>query len=179
MNIASEFFLSTQAYLDEEVILVNTSNPLGQNTTWMIPANVTVVTQNENYTVLKFNQLGAYTISLKQTQGDCYALYSKVINVEQRSIMPNIGNTNSPFITEFTITPNPNDGNFNAIIKIQESSPIKLRLYALNGQQSLTEQSGNGQASYVIPFNTNLSAGIYALVLETAKQTLIKKVIIY
>ncbi len=179
VNIASEFFLSTQAYLDEEVILVNTSNPLGQNTTWVIPANVTVVTQNDNYTVLKFNALGAYTISLKQTQGDCYALYSKVINVEQRSVMPNIGNTSNPFITEFTITPNPNNGNFNAVIKIQENSPIKLRLYALSGQQSIMEESGDGQKSYVIPFNTNLSAGIYAMVLETAKQTLIKKIVIY
>jgi hypothetical protein len=179
VNIASEFFLSTQAYLDEEVILVNASNPMGQNTTWIIPNNVVMVSQNDNFTVLKFNAVGAYTISLKQTQGDCYALYSKVINVEPRSVMPNIGNTSNPFILEFTITPNPNNGAFNAIVKIQENSPIKLRLYALNGQQPLVEESGNGQDDYTIPFNTGLPAGVYALVLETAKQTMVKKIIIF
>lgn len=179
VNISSEFFLSSQAYLDEEVILVNTSNPLGENTIWQIPDNVTVVTQTDHYIVLKFSAIGNYTISLKQTQGDCYALYSKTINVEAKTINPSIGSTSNSYITEFIITPNPSDGNFNAIVKLEESSPVKLRLYALTGQQPLIEKYEVGQKSYVINFNNYLASGTYALILETSKQTLIKKIIIY
>jgi hypothetical protein len=179
VNISSEFFLSSQAYLNEEVVLVNASNPLGQNTVWQIPNNVSIVSQTENYIVLKFPTIGSYTISLKQTQGDCYALYSKIINVEPKTINSNIGNTSNPFISEFSVTPNPSNGNFNAIVKLEESSPIKLRLYALNGQLPLIEKSETGQKSYVVNFNINLAAGTYALILETAKQTLVKKIIIY
>ncbi|EMY3553642.1 T9SS type A sorting domain-containing protein [Flavobacterium psychrophilum] len=179
VNISSEFFLSSQAYLDEEVILVNASSPLGQNTVWQIPNNVSIVSQTENYIVLKFPTIGSYSISLKQTQGDCYALYSKIINVEPKTINSNIGNTSNPFITEFTVTPNPSNGNFNAIVKLEESSPIKLRLYALSGQQPLIEKYETAQKSYVVDFSTSLAAGTYALILETAKQTLVKKIIIY
>ena len=179
VNISSEFFLSSQAYLDEEVILVNASTPLGQNTVWQIPNNVIIVSQTENYIVLKFSSTGSYSISLKQTQGDCYALYSKIINVEPKTINSNIGNSSNPFITEFTVTPNPSNGNFNAIVKLEESSPIKLRLYALSGQQPLIEKYETNQKSYVVAFNANLPAGTYALILETSKQTLVKKIIIY
>ncbi|ELM3726004.1 T9SS type A sorting domain-containing protein [Flavobacterium psychrophilum] len=179
VNISSEFFLSSQAYLNEEVVLVNASNPLGENTVWQIPNNVSIVSQTENYIVLKFPTIGSYTISLKQTQGDCYALYSKIINVEAKTINSNIGNTSNPFISEFSVTPNPSNGNFSAIVKLEESSPIKLRLYALNGQLPLIEKSETGQKSYVVNFNINLAAGTYALILETAKQTLVKKIIIY
>ncbi len=177
--ISSEFFLSSQAYLNEEVILVNTSNPLGQNTIWDIPNTVTIVSQNENYIVLKFPAVGSYTISLKQTQGDCYAVYSKLITVEPKTINASIGNTSNPFISEFTVSPNPSSGDFSAIIKLEESSPIKLRLYALSGQVPLIEKYETGQKNYVVPFSINLAAGTYALILETAKQTLVKKIIIY
>lgn len=179
VNISSEFFLSSQAYLNEEVVLVNASNPLGQNTVWQIPNNVIIVSQTENYIILKFPTIGSYSISLKQTQGDCYALYSKIINVEPKTINSNIGNTSNPFISEFSVTPNPSNGNFNALVKLEESSPIKLRLYALNGQLPLIEKSETGQKNYVVNFNINLAAGTYALILETAKQTLVKKIIIY
>ena len=179
VTISSEFFLSSQAYLNEEVVLVNTSNPLGQNTIWDIPNTVTIVSQNENYIVLKFPAVGSYTISLKQTQGDCYAIYSKLITVEPKTINASIGNTSNPFISEFSVSPNPSSGDFSAIIKLEESSPIKLRLYALSGQVPLIEKYETGQKNYVVPFSINLAAGTYALILETAKQTLVKKIIIY
>ncbi|RVU91576.1 T9SS C-terminal target domain-containing protein [Flavobacterium columnare] len=177
--ISSEFFLTSQAYLNDEVILINASNPLGENTSWEIPNTVTIVNQNEKYIVLKFTSLGSYTISLKQTQGDCYALYSKTINVEPKLINPTIGNEAQPFITEFLVTPNPSNGDFQTIVKLAESSPIKLRLYPINGQQPILEKSENGQKSYVLDFNSSLAAGTYALILETAKETLVKKIIIY
>ncbi|SPE77499.1 hypothetical protein FLACOL_01494 [Flavobacterium columnare] len=177
--ISSEFFLTSQAYLNDEVILINASNPLGENTSWEIPNTVTIVNQNEKYIVLKFRSLGSYTISLKQTQGDCYALYSKTINVEPKLINPTIGNEAQPFITEFLVTPNPSNGDFQTIVKLAESSPIKLRLYPINGQQPILEKSENGQKSYVLDFNSSLATGTYALILETAKETLVKKIIIY
>ncbi len=177
--ISSEFFLTSQAYLNDEVILIYASNPLGENTSWQIPNTVTIVNQNEKYIVLKFTSLGSYTISLKQTQGDCYALYSKTITVEPKTIDANIGNVAQPFITDFLVTPNPSNGDFQAIVKLAETSPIKLRLYPINGQQPLVEKKENGQKSYVIEFNSALPTGTYALILETAKQTLVKKIIIY
>jgi predicted RNase H-like HicB family nuclease len=177
--ISSEFLLSSQAYLDEEVILVNTSEPFGENTQWMIPNGVAIVDQKEKFITLKFNTIGSYAIGLKQTQGDCYAVYSKNIMVEQRSTLPNTDAENSKFITDFIITPNPSDGNFKAIINLEDNSPVSLRLFSYNGQYSLVQKKESGKKNYSVDFDANLATGMYVLVLETAQQTLVKKIIIY
>ncbi len=179
VNIESEFFVTSQAYVGEDVILVNTSNPFGQNTEWVYPADAIVVSQEPKFTVLKFDTPGSKAVSLKQTQGDCFALYSKNINVEDRGNIPNSSNNNSPFIKDFLVTPIPVkiDGNFTAVINLQEISPIKLRLYSLVGQNAIIQKSEAGAKNYVVDFNLNIASGTYVLVLETAKQTLIRKII--
>jgi hypothetical protein len=179
VDINSEFFLSSQAYLDEEVILVNASNPFGENTQWIIPENVNIVEQKEKFVTLKFNKTGVYTIALKQTQGDCYALYSKNISVEPRSTLPNAATTKTHFINDFIVTPNPSDGNFKALVNLESNSPINLRLFSYNGQYTLIQKKDSGKKNYAVDFNVKLASGVYVLVLETAQQTLVKKIIIY
>ncbi|WP_294961338.1 T9SS type A sorting domain-containing protein [uncultured Flavobacterium sp.] len=175
--ISAEFLLSSQAYLDEEVILVNTSSPFGESTDWVIPAGVKVVEQKEKYITLKFNATGVYSIGLKQTQGECYAVYTKNITVEQRSTMPNEG-TASKFITDFIVTPNPNNGNFKAIVNLENNSAINLRLFSSSGQNTMIQKQESGKKKYEVDFNTSLQSGMYIIVLETEQQTLVKKIIV-
>jgi len=176
--ISSEFLLSSQAYLDEEVILINTSNPFGESTNWVIPKGVKVVEQKEKYITLKFDATGVYSIGLEQTQGECYAVYSKNITVEQRSGLPNAGAT-SQFIVDFIVTPNPSDGNFKAYITLENNSAVNLRLFATTGQNTMIQKNESGKKKYEIDFETKLGSGMYVLVLETGQQTLVKKIIIY
>lgn len=175
--ISSEFLLSSQAYLDEEVILVNTSNPFGESTKWVIPKGVKIIEEKEKYITLKFDAIGVYSIGLQQTQGDCYAAYNKSITVEQRSTLPKTG-TMSKFITDFIVTPNPSNGNFTAIVNLENSSAVNLRLFSTSGEFTMQKKDA-GKKKYEINFNTSLQSGMYILVLETEQQTLVKKIIIY
>lgn len=176
--ISSEFLLSSQAYLDEEVILINTSNPYGEGTNWIIPEGVKIVEQKEKYITLKFDAVGVYTIGLQQTQGECYAIYNKNITVEQRSTLPNTG-TASQFIVDFIVTPNPSNGNFKALINLENESAVNLRLFSTTGQNTMIQKKESGKKKYEIDFETSLGSGMYILVLETGQQTLVKKIIIY
>lgn len=176
--ISSEFLVSSQAYLDEEVILINTSNPFGENTNWVIPKGVKLVEQKEKYITLKFDATGVYSIGLEQTQGECYAVYHKNITVEQRSTLPSVGTT-SQFITDFVVTPNPSNGNFKAHITLENNSAINLRLFSTTGQNTMIQKKESGKKKYEIDFETALGSGMYVLVLETGQQTLVKKIIIY
>jgi hypothetical protein len=175
--ISSEFLLSSQAYLDEEVILVNTSNPFGESTQWIIPKGVNIVEQKEKYITLKFDAIGTYTIGLQQTQGECYATYNKNITVEKRSTLPN-ASTGSKFIIDFIVTPNPSNGNFKAIVTLENNSAVNLRLFSTAGEFTM-QKNDSGKKKYEVDFNTSLSSGMYILVLETEQQTLVKKIIIY
>jgi len=176
--ISSEFLVSSQAYLDEEVILINTSNPFGENTNWVLPKGVKIVEQKEKYITLKFDATGVYSIGLQQTQGECYAVYNKNITVEQRSTLPNT-DTKSQFITDFIVTPNPSNGNFKAHITLENNSAINLRLFSTTGQNTMVQKKESGKKKYEIDFETTLGSGMYVLVLETGQQTLVKKIIIY
>ncbi|WP_264529056.1 T9SS type A sorting domain-containing protein [Flavobacterium sp. N502540] len=176
--IGAEFLLSSQAYLDEEVILVNTSNPFGDSTKWVIPSGVKVVEQKEKYITLKFDAAGFYTIGLQQTQGECFATFNKNIAVEKRSTLPN-GVTASQFIVDFIVTPNPTNGNFKAIVSLENTGAINLRLFSTSGQNTIIQKKESGKKKYEIDFETSLESGMYVLVLETGQQTLVKKIIIY
>lgn len=175
-EISSEFLLSSQAYLDEEVILVNTSEPFGEKTKWIVPNDVNVVEQKDKYITLKFNKIGTYTIGLEQTQGQCFAVYNKNITVEERSTLPNVG-TASKSIINFIVTPNPSNGNFKAIINLENTNAVNLRLFSTTGQFT-KQKKESGKKNYEIDFNTSLPSGMYILVLETEQQTLVKKIII-
>jgi len=175
--ISSEFLLSSQAYLDEEVILVNTSNPFGESTQWNIPNGVKIVEEKEKYIILKFDEIGTYAIGLQQTQGECFAEYNKNITVEKRSTLPNPGSA-PKFIIDFIVTPNPSNGNFKAIINLENKSAVNLRLFSTTGEFT-TQKKDSGRKNYEVDFNTSLQSGMYILVLETEQQTMVKKIIIY
>lgn len=177
VEISSEFLLSSEAYLDEEVILVNTSEPFGESTNWVIPNGVTIVEQKEKYITLKFDKIGTYTIGLEQTQGECFATYNKNITVEKRSTLPNAGTT-AKSIIDFIVTPNPSNGNFKAIINLENNSAVNLRLFSTTGE-FITQKKDSGKKKYEVDFSTSLQSGMYILVLETEQQTLVKKIIIY
>ena len=175
--ISSEFLLSSQAYLDEEVILVNTSDPFGESTQWNIPNVVKIVEEKEKYIILKFDEIGTYAIGLQQTQGECFAAYNKNITVEKRSTLPNPGSA-PKFIIDFIVTPNPSNGNFKAIINLENNSAVNLRLFSTTGEFT-TQKKDSGRKNYEVDFNTSLQSGMYILVLETEQQTMVKKIIIY
>lgn len=180
LDIDSEFLLTTQAYVNEEVILVNTSNPKGVTTQWIIEdQNVTVVDENTDYVTLRFAQQGNYNIALKQTQGDCFMLYDKEIIVEANTGQYNPTNANAGFIKEFTVAPNPSSGNFDVIVKLEDASPVKLRLFSLAGQAVQPERSLPSSKVHSANYNIQLPAGTYVLVLETPYQVLTKKLIIH
>ncbi|MCC9064156.1 T9SS type A sorting domain-containing protein [Flavobacterium piscisymbiosum] len=175
--ISSEFLLSSQAYLDEEVILVNTSDPFGESTQWNVPEGVNIVEQKEKYIILKFDEIGTYAIGLQQTQGECFAEYNKNITVEKRSTLPNPGSA-PKFIIDFIVTPNPSNGNFKAIINLENNSAVNLRLFSTTGEFT-AQKKDSGRKNYEVDFNTSLQSGMYVLVLETEQQTMVKKIIIY
>ncbi|KOP36640.1 MULTISPECIES: T9SS type A sorting domain-containing protein [unclassified Flavobacterium] len=175
--ISSEFLLSSQAYLDEEVILVNVSDPFGESTKWILPEGLKTIEQKEKYIILKFNEIGTYTVGLQQTQGECFAIYNKNIKVEKRSTLPNTGSSPKSII-DFIVTPNPSNGNFKAIVNLENNSAINLRLFSTTGEFTM-QKKDSGKKKYEVDFNTSLQSGMYILVLETELQTLVRKIIIY
>lgn len=179
VDIDAEFLLATQAYVGEEVILVNVSRPQGETTQWWVPNTVKINNQEDQQISLNFPKEGNYIIGLTSTQGECSQYFEKNIIVEQSKSLPNPGTTQNPFIKEFTLTPNPNQGEFKILVKLMEESPVVLRVFNTNGQL-YDERKIKGKAEYEEMYHLdNLGSSVYIIVLETSKGTLVKRMITY
>ncbi|WP_194269512.1 T9SS type A sorting domain-containing protein [Oceanihabitans sp. IOP_32] len=177
IEIDVEFLLSSQAYVEEDVILFNVSDPLGENSNWDIPKNVTIVNQTKTSITLRFPEANTYKIGLTSTQGSCYANQYKNIVVEDRIGLPSSGDAKNPFIEAFSLTPNPNTGQFQIVIHLTESSPIAIRVFDVHGGFVLEHLTQHTAKDYTIPMQVSLQAGVYFVVLETAKETQVKRMI--
>lgn len=178
-QIASEFLLTTQAYENEEVILVNTSSPKGETTEWLVPENesIEITNKSEDYISLIFKAKGEYRIGIKQTQGNCFELFYKNIIVEPATDLPKTQKNNEAFVREFEVAPNPNDGKFKAKVVLEKAGAIKFRLYSITGQL-VSEKNSASATEHWVDFQDPLPAATYILVLETPYQRLSKKIII-
>jgi hypothetical protein len=176
--IAAEFVATTQAFKGEKVAFVNISTPAPEAVEWMVPAGATVVSRTNYLLELQFEQMGSYTVSLKARVGNCEKQFNKNIAIIEGTPFADPGAAQDPFIKEFTVSPNPNNGAFRAKITLQEAARIKLRLMNVLTNSIVHTQEQGGSREYTLSFNENLAAGTYVLILETAKGSRVHKVII-
>lgn len=177
--VAAEMLASTQAFTNEIVMLVNISKPAPEKVEWLLPgSNVTVVNKNDQEAQVKFTDTGRYIIGMKTMVGACEKTVKQPITIVKAQQFDQPGATSSPFIREFTVAPNPSNGQFTVKIGLEEAASIKLRLIELNTGSVVHQQQQSGSKQYQLSYNVRLTAGVYSLVLETAKEYRIIKVMI-
>ena len=173
--------LSTQAYVERTVKLVNTSNPRPQRVEWIVPRTnqVQVIEQNDDYLEVKFHSTGSYNFGLKGHQGACEKIFYKTVVVEENLSGVDIDPERTSNIKEFTIVPNPNNGEYKVIIKLYEEADIKLRIIDMVSHEPFAPILRNRSVNYEIPFNQpTLPAGTYLIILETKGESQVKKMLV-
>ena len=178
IDIDSQFLITSQAFAGEEVVLINTSNPIGTNEEWVFPDEAIVVEQSKGMAIVRLDDPGAYEVGLRNYQGECYQDVIKTIIVAEARELPEIGDALSPFIKEFKIYPNPSTGSFTVSVSFQEKSTASLRIFGLTTNHVFNEQQLTGSAVYEVPYAMDLASGVYLLLLETPKGSEIRKIVI-
>ena len=178
VEIDSQFLMSSQAFVGEEVVLVNTSDPIGTQESWVFPTEATVLEESKGTATVRFNVPGAYELILRNFQGDCYQDIVKTIIVTEATELSDVGDAINPFIKEFVVSPNPSSGSFTVQISLQEASEASLRVFGLTSNHVHSEETLTGSADYEIPFTIDLASGVYMVLLETPKASQIRKIVI-
>ncbi|WP_136467464.1 T9SS type A sorting domain-containing protein [Flagellimonas onchidii] len=177
-QIDSEFLITSQAFAGEEIVLVNTSNPLGTTEEWIFPEQAHVVEKSTGLVVLRFDEPGAYEVALRNYQRACYEDFTKNIIVEQARQLPDVGDAPAPFIKEYIVSPNPSTGSFTVKLSLREEAKVSLRLYGFTSNVPYDDRQFQNDQEYEIPYVIDLPAGIYFLLLETPKESQIRKIIV-
>jgi hypothetical protein len=181
MVIASDFVVSTQVFAEQPVSIVNISDPTPDSIAWIIPDIPSIVVTGKSAVSanLQFNDTGSYTIGLKAYLGPCWKLTTQKIVVLEAQSFEDPGAVNDPLIRAFTIAPNPSQGNFTVHILLSESARIRIRMINLLTNFIVDDRQANGNSQYDISYSfNNITAGIYFLVLETAKGNSVYKLVI-
>lgn len=99
--------------------------------------------------------------------------------VEENLSGVDIDPTRTSNIKEFTIVPNPNNGDYKVIVKLYEESDIKLRIIDMLSEEPFAPILKNRSVNYEIPFNQpTLPTGTYLIILETKGESQVKKMIV-
>ncbi len=173
-----DFVITTQAFTDNEIVLVNTTTPMPGNVTWDLPNEASIIEETMEQVRLIFYQEGSYELGMIVQEGECtFELYKDLLVTTQED-MDDIGDAEDPFISEFLVYPNPSDGRFTAKVVLKETAPIVLKLYTTKGNGLIFRHELKGQSAYEHTVNVSLAAGSYIVLLETAEGTKFKQIII-
>jgi hypothetical protein len=176
-DISSEIVVASQVFVNDTIAIVNISHPEPDRTEWIFRKDdrVRIVQEEQHFARLIFTETGQYDIGIRTYAGDCYQDIIKTITVVEQDDILN-DKFKESLIREFVIAPNPNDGNFQAIVKLNRESAIRLRIISFSNGLTVSDRSFNGQEEYRIGYSMSVTPGnLYLVLLETsAGQTVFK-----
>ncbi|WP_271765272.1 T9SS type A sorting domain-containing protein [Aquimarina algiphila] len=175
--IDAHYLIATQAYVDQEVTLINISDPVGEKVEWSISEEVNIIKEDKNELTVIFDKEGTYEINLRSHMGDCFEDFTKKIIV-QPAIATYKPSDNDSFIKEFILFPNPNTGAFQSKIALEKASDISVKIINLSSGAVLSEKIGQNNTDFLLDYSVSFPSGVYLVLLETPQGSSRRKLVI-
>ena len=169
---------ATNTYYNYTVKLVNLSHNITSQ--WILPAEVTLIKEENGDAEVRFPNEGTYTIGLKGFLDGCEKILYKTLWVEKDRL--GIGRENAPkevLIDDFRIVDNPNNGTFRIEVKLKKPSTIKIYGMDILGREVISPIEQPEGTIFNIPITDGrISAGQYLIILEAGGDVMVQKMII-
>ena len=175
-EIDVDFVIATKVANNTKLNAVNITRLSLDDIEWILPDEAVVLDQTVDGVQLMFTQNGTYVVGLIGRKGLCEKTLYKTISVVNKNEIDE-DESSEPFLKRFIAVPNPNDGNFEAIIELREATEFRLVLYNINGAIIESTPTYNAMTK-TIQFNQNVSAGVYFLKFISRQTTSTFKVMI-
>lgn len=183
-NINTDYVVSTQAFVNENVTLVNISQPRTDSVKWLLPSignSIRPVTQTNDKCELIFSDTGRYAITMEAYYASgCIDDTTKTVNVITRGGSVTSGSQSNAYLQAYAVIyPNPNDGHFRVDLTFSEVTRARMRLINSLTNVTVDDRLVQGLAEYHEDYNvTGFMSGVYILVIDAAKGCFVYKVII-
>ena len=171
--LKANFLLTTQAMAGDTVVMIDISWPLPEQVLWKFPEEMKRLGDAGDAVYGQFEKSGLYEVSLTAISGECRDDMYKTITVINREDTAEVGRLgNVPFLKEFTLYPNPNDGMFDVEIEFMEESALVLTVLNNLMANKIGQIEDSGKKSYRMHIDLRpMSAGSYTLRLDYGKGT--------
>ena len=180
-EVPVEFAVASKVATYKEIKIVNISYPAPERQEWILPTDGTafsVLSQSEELLSVEFYKTGVYAFGLIGQTGECVVTLTKDVEVVDEYDLPYEPDSQSPFIMQFVVYPNPvAAGQMNILIELREQADIMLLLYDMSGAQRWSKQL-QGNSTYAFTESlSGLSAGWYLLLLNAGNETASRQLI--
>lgn len=176
--ISSEFLVSTHVYINEEVMVVDVSDPQPDFLEWVVPSGAQIMEECDRYIVLVFEQEGNYEIEMISHTGPCTREIIKSVVVTDRVLEGDAKDEDKPFIENICVHPNPSTGLFDVDVEMVQAAAVSVKLLGVSNQCLYKCLKKYGSNKYTFHFDSHISVGTYLLLIEAAGHHDVRRIII-
>ncbi len=179
--IDADFLYSTYSFSDQQVEVINTSNPIGERVEWAVSEGANIVEETKEKIVLSFEESDTpktyyTTLTSYNKNEECSISLTKPIIIEPgQGFFEDYGN--EKFIEQFLIFPNASNGDFSIKVSLAEPSDIRVKIMNLIST-IIDQQEAKGADDYEFKHSLSMAPGIYLVVLETSHGSETRKLVV-
>lgn len=180
--IEPSFLMSTKAVVGDIVVLA--VNSLGYDQVSWSDSIPNVVVRDSNSQHIKeyiFTQPGEYQVPMTIKKDNCVATVWKSIQIypssEKQEVEQALG-IKSKLIRRVLASPNPSKGEFTLEVELEYPADMEVSLFDIAKGSPILHKSLVGKNSYDLPFEQNLSQGLYMLYVKAGEETASYRVLV-
>ena len=168
----AEILIPGETFVGDTVVTVNLTQPNPDQVTWLFDTTyIKQLSSGGVYQELVFEEEGAYELGIQSQLGECYSQQTKTILVfaaEDKPEDEDLLGYQETGIKKVVIYPNPNDGEFNCSVLLNEELDIKLYVVDQQGNNLVVVEEFDVEETILNVNLENPQTGSYILIIETA-----------
>lgn len=163
MAPSSDFIVSTNLFQTDTFVVVDITNPKPDTVIWNFPSTFTVINISNPFApVISCRDTGYYNIQQTAYFGSCQTQFSKTVHITYNDgSYATVYNNNG--IQNVTLSPNPNDGQFNLNVTMYKKQTFGIFVTDASGIEKMrlsVKDSDTFSGNIVVP---NVTNGTYVL----------------
>lgn len=165
---SSDFIVSTHLFQTDTFVVVDISNPKPDTVIWGFPSTFTVINNSNPYApIVICSDTGYYNIQQTAYFGSCQTLFNKAVHITYNdgSYATNYNNNG---IQNVTLSPNPNNGQFDLTVNMYKKQTFAVFVNDASGVEKfriILNDTDNYSGNIVLP---QVSNGTYVLKVVSA-----------